>query len=84
MQEMLDVLDEQTSQREAESLEKFYESVRRRAQGIDNAEGKQRIIVELYEKFFKTRLPTSGRDVSASSTPRSRSSTSSSTASSTS
>ncbi|MGH2448250.1 MAG: hypothetical protein ACRDFS_06560 [Chloroflexota bacterium] len=36
---------------------KFYASVRRRAEGIDNAEGKQRIVLELYEKFFKTALP---------------------------
>src|SRR5690606_10666065 len=26
-------------------------------EGIDNAEGKQRIIVELYDKFFKTAFP---------------------------
>jgi len=38
-------------------LEKFYESVRMRAAGIDNAEGKQRIIIELYDKFFKTAFP---------------------------
>ena len=28
-----------------------------RASGIDNAEGKQRIIIELYDKFFKTSFP---------------------------
>lgn len=28
-----------------------------RAAGIDNAEGKQRIIIELYDKFFKTAFP---------------------------
>ena len=38
-------------------LEKFYDSVRMRAEGIDNAEGKQQIIAELYEKFFKTAFP---------------------------
>lgn len=38
---------------EAESLERFYASVRLRAQGIDTAEGKQKIITELYENFFK-------------------------------
>jgi predicted helicase len=31
--------------------------VRARAAGIDNAEGKQRIIVELYDKFFKSAFP---------------------------
>ena len=28
-----------------------------RASDIDNAEGKQRLIVELYDKFFKTAFP---------------------------
>ena len=41
----------------AESLQKFYESVKMRAAGIDNAEGKQKIIIELYDKFFKTAFP---------------------------
>ncbi|CAN0488836.1 unnamed protein product, partial [Laminaria digitata] len=44
-------------EKETETLEKFYESVRMRAAGIDNAEGKQRIIVELYDRFFKTAFP---------------------------
>ncbi|WP_072691531.1 DEAD/DEAH box helicase [Rhodococcus marinonascens] len=53
MQTMLDVLDDQALSKENEALEGFYASVRRRAQGIDNAEGKQKIITELYERFFK-------------------------------
>ena len=53
MQKMLDILDEQSLGKERESLEKFYESVRKRASGIDNAAGRQEIIVELYQKFFK-------------------------------
>ena len=36
---------------------RFYESVKKRAEKIDNAEGKQRIIIELYDKFFKTAFP---------------------------
>ena len=53
MQAMLDALDEYNIDSEAATLEKFYDSVRDRAQGIENAEGKQKIITELYEKFFK-------------------------------
>lgn len=34
-----------------------YLSVQERAKGIDNAEGKQKIIIELYEQFFKNALP---------------------------
>lgn len=57
MQTMLDLLHEQTLEKDTEILNKFYESVKTRASGIDNAEGKQRIIVELYDKFFKTAFP---------------------------
>ena len=57
MQTMLDLLEDQSLERDAETLQKFYESVKQRASGINNAEGKQRIIVELYDKFFKTAFP---------------------------
>lgn len=57
MQTMLDLLEDQAFEKDAETLKKFYESVRMRASGIDNAEGKQRIIIELYDKFFKTAFP---------------------------
>ena len=57
MQRMLDALDEHALDKEAETLDRFYESVRMRASGIDNAEGKQRIITELYEKFFRNAFP---------------------------
>lgn len=57
MQKMIDVLDRQQLDSEKEKLQKFYDSVKERASGIDNAEGKQKIILELYEKFFKIALP---------------------------
>lgn len=57
MQRMLDVLESQSLQKEVKTLEKFYQSVRERASGIDNAEGKQRIIIELYDKFFRAAFP---------------------------
>ena len=40
--------------KEQEQLKPFYKSVKLRASGIDNAEGKQRLIVTLYDKFFST------------------------------
>lgn len=58
MQKMIDILDKEMSDDEKEKLKKFHESVKERAQGIDNAQGKQRIILELYEKFFKIALPS--------------------------
>lgn len=57
MQKMLDLLEESAVEADTETLQKFYDSVRKRAEGIDNAEAKQRIIVELYDKFFKTAFP---------------------------
>jgi predicted helicase len=57
MQTMLNLLEGDSIEKDTEILQKFYESVRMRAAGIDNAEGKQRIIIELYDKFFKTAFP---------------------------
>lgn len=57
MQKILDILDENALDKENETLEKFYADVRQRCEGIDNAEGRQKIIIELYDKFFKTALP---------------------------
>jgi len=57
MQGVLDVLEEHRLEREADTLQKFYDSVRERASGIDNAAGKQKIVVELYDKFFRNAFP---------------------------
>lgn len=40
--------------KEQKELAPFYESVKLRASGIDNAEAKQKIIVTLYDNFFRT------------------------------
>ena len=57
MQKMLDALEGQSLGKEIATLDKFYASVKTRASGIDNAEGKQKIIIELYDKFFKNAFP---------------------------
>ncbi|NMX80960.1 DEAD/DEAH box helicase [Pseudomonas sp. WS 5503] len=57
MQGVLDALHEHHLTKEADTLERFYSSVRQRAAGIDNAQGKQKIIVELYDKFFRNAFP---------------------------
>ncbi|WP_161865503.1 DEAD/DEAH box helicase [Pseudomonas yangonensis] len=57
MQGVLDALHEHHLAKEADTLEKFYTSVRQRAAGINNAQGKQKIIVELYDKFFRNAFP---------------------------
>lgn len=54
MELMLDSLDEHNLDTENQTLEGFYDSVRRRVEGVTDADGKQRVIVELYDKFFST------------------------------
>ncbi|MDX2052703.1 MAG: type ISP restriction/modification enzyme [Polyangiaceae bacterium] len=57
MQSVLDALHEHHLEKEASTLEAFYESVKLRAEGIDSAAGKQKIVVELYDKFFRNAFP---------------------------
>ena len=57
MQKMVDLLEANAIEKDTQALERFYESVRMRASMIDNAEGRQRIIIELYDKFFKAAFP---------------------------
>lgn len=57
MQGVLDVLQEHQLTKEANTLQSFYDSVKMRAEGIDSAQGKQKIVVELYDKFFRNAFP---------------------------
>lgn len=57
MQDVLNALHEHNIDKEADTLQKFYDSVKMRADGIDNAAGKQKIVVELYDKFFRNAFP---------------------------
>jgi predicted helicase len=60
LQGIVNVLNKETDKDDLAQLEKFYNSVRDKASSIDkkgNAEGRQKIIVELYDKFFRTAFP---------------------------
>jgi len=57
MQGVLDLLQAHRIGKEADTLQSFYESVKMRAAGIDSAQGKQKIVVELYDKFFRNAFP---------------------------
>jgi Predicted helicase len=58
MQKMLDLLDDETkTEEEHQKLQKFYEYVRTTVGDIHEADARQRIIVELYDKFFKVASP---------------------------
>ena len=53
MEKMVKALTKANLDTETESLEKFYESVRVRASEVNSASGKQQVIKELYERFFR-------------------------------
>ena len=54
MESMLDLLNSNGLGAEIEQFEGFYRSVENRVIGITDAAGKQTVLKELYEKFFKT------------------------------
>ena len=57
MGKVLALIEQNTPEEDNAKLNSFYDSVRRRAKDIDNAEAKQKVIVELYDKFFKAAFP---------------------------
>lgn len=57
MQDTLDSLQKRGLEKETEGLENFYRDVRICVQGITDAAGKQKVIAELYQRFFKLALP---------------------------
>ncbi|SDW07752.1 hypothetical protein [Nitrosomonas oligotropha] len=65
MQAVLDVLHEHHIDKEADTLQAMYDSVKLRAEGIDSAkttpeaktQAKQKLVVELYDKFFRNAFP---------------------------
>lgn len=57
METVLGQLHEHNLAKEAESLDKFYASVARRAEGIKTAHGRQSLITELYDRFFRNAFP---------------------------
>lgn len=53
MTQMIDALNDSKLEAETEGLEKFYRSVRVRASEVTSAAGKQEVVKDLYERFFK-------------------------------
>ena len=65
---LVTMLEAEGLQNETRELEPFYESVRRRAQALDNAEARQRVLLELYERFFSLAMQKGTRNGWALST----------------
>lgn len=53
MERMVQALSDANLESETASLDKFYESVRIRASEVTSASGKQQVIKDLYERFFR-------------------------------
>ena len=57
MEKVLDYLHASNIDTETRSLEKFYKSVQRRAADIVTTSGRQTLILELYDRFFRNAFP---------------------------
>ena len=67
--EFVDAMGDHGLDAEMQGLQKFYDSVRRRADGIDNPNGRRKVLEELYENFFKAALPKDAERLGVVFTP---------------
>ena len=57
MEKVLHQIYEHNIEAESKTLEKFYDSVKHRATGIKTSTGRQALIIDLYNKFFRRAFP---------------------------
>ena len=57
MEIVLDQLHHHNLGKEAETLQGFYDSVRRQSEGIKTANARQALVVRLYDQFFRSAFP---------------------------
>ena len=69
MQLVIDVLEPANIEAEAETLEDFYASVARRAKAANTPLARQKIITELYDKFFRHAFPKTAERLGIVYTP---------------
>ena len=69
MQRTLESLEQRGLEKETAGLESFYRDVRLRARGVNDAAGKQEIIKELYQRFFRLALPDTAANLGIVYTP---------------
>ena len=69
MKKVLDKLDAYNFRNELKDLQKFYEGISKRLDGIDNSESRQKVIKELYENFIKTAFPKTAEKLGVAYTP---------------
>ena len=69
MKKVLDKLNDYGFKTELKDLEKFYQGISRRLDGIDNSKGRQTVIKELYENFIRTAFPKTAEKLGVAYTP---------------
>ena len=69
MKKVLNRLDDYGFSNELKDLEKFYQGISKRIEGIDNSASRQKIIKELYENFIKTAFPKMAEKLGVAYTP---------------
>ena len=69
MQRMVKTLEGRGLEAETAELQEFYASVRRRIEGIDTTAGRQQVIRDLYESFFRLAFPKDARALGIVYTP---------------
>ena len=70
MDSMIDVLVQADSSiNDYKSLDNFYDQVKKRVENIDNAKGKQTVILELYNNFFQSAFPKMAQKLGIVYTP---------------
>ena len=69
LNQMLDYIRPYGLDPELRDMKRFYDSVRDRVTGIDNAAARQKVVIELYEKFFKTAFPKMAESLGIAYTP---------------
>ena len=66
---LLEVLRPKGTENEMEGLEEFYASVQRRAKAATCAREKQKLAIELYDKFFRKAFPKTSQQLGIAYTP---------------
>jgi predicted helicase len=69
METVLEKLYQNNIDTESGTLNKFYESVKRRAAAIITSNGRQKLILELYDRFFRNAFPAMTRKLGIVYTP---------------
>ncbi|MEK4168356.1 type ISP restriction/modification enzyme [Staphylococcus sp. FSL W8-1268] len=69
MENIISELEKAGFAKEQENLEPLYESIKMRAEGVEKSEDKQKIIITLYEQFFKTAFEKTSKKMGIVFTP---------------